>query len=128
MKLLLDTCTFLWVISDPDKLSKTAAEHFQDPGNSCYLSSVSTREIAVLVSVGRLTFSGSLAVFVPRERKRHRIRPLKLFESATLMANQLPAHHRDPFDRMLICQALTHDLTLVTPDSKIAQYAVPILW
>ena len=128
MKLLLDTCTFLWIASEPAKLSETAAELFQDENNTCYLSSVSAWEIAVVVSLGRVRFSESLEVVVPRIRKRHGIRTLKLLESATMMASRLPFIHRDPFDRMLICQAIAHGLTLLTPDQHIARYAVPVIW
>jgi len=127
MKLLLDTCTFIWIISEPTRLSATAFAHFHDPENICFLSSVSTWEIAVATGLGRLKFDAPIETFVPQERRRHRIRPLRLLESATLLASRLPTHHRDPFDRMLICQALAHGLTLVTPDAKIAQYSVPVL-
>jgi len=128
MKLLLDTCTFLWVVAQPEKLSRAALESFQDPGNVCYLSSVSTWEIGVLAGLGRLQFQEPIDRYVPRMRRLQRIRPLRLLEAATLLVGNLATHHRDPFDRMLICQALAHELTIITPDSKIAQYSVPVIW
>ena len=128
MKVLLDTCTFLWIIADPSKLSTTAVTHFQDASNTCYLSSVSTWEISVLVALGRLQFKDPIDLFLPRIRRRHGIKPLRLFESATLMAAKLPMHHRDPFDRMLICQALAHGFVLLTPDPEIAKYSATVIW
>jgi PIN domain nuclease of toxin-antitoxin system len=102
--------------------------HFQDANNTCYLSSVSSWEIAVLASLGRMQFHEPVERYVVRMRRRLRIRPLRLLESATLIVGRLPWIHRDPFDRMLICQAISHGMTLLTPDALIARYAVPVLW
>jgi PIN domain nuclease of toxin-antitoxin system len=128
MNLLLDTCTFIWVVSEPTKLPASALAYFQDPANICYLSSVSTWEIGVLAGLGRMHFAEPVERFVPRMRRLQRIRPLRLLESAALLSAKLPQHHRDPFDRMLICQAIAHGMTILTPDEKIAKYAVPVLW
>ena len=128
MKLLLDTCTFIWVVSDPTKLSASALAHFQDLANICYLSSVSTWEIGVLTGLGRMHFSEPIERYIPRMRRLQRIRPLRLLESATLLSSNLPPHHRDPFDRMLICQAMAHGMTLLTPDTQIAKYSAPVIW
>jgi PIN domain nuclease of toxin-antitoxin system len=128
MKLLLDTCTFIWVVSNPTKLSATALAHFEDRENVCYLSCVSTWEMAVLTGLGRMHFKEPIKRYVPRMRRSLRVRPLRLLERATLLADKLPMHHRDPFDRMLICQAIAHGLTLLTPDDNIAKYAVSVIW
>jgi PIN domain nuclease of toxin-antitoxin system len=66
--------------------------------------------------------------YVPAERQRHLIEPLPLDEIAVLALSRLPALHRDPFDRMLVCQSITHGMTLVTPDREIRQYPVPTFW
>ncbi len=128
MKLLLDTCTFLWIILDSPELSEEAQAAFVDPGNEVYLSAVSTWEIAVKQSLGRLRLPRDLHRFLPAQRKRHGIAPLPLHEEATLFLARLPGLHRDPFDRMLISQALHHGMLLVTPDDDIRRYAVPTLW
>ena len=128
MKLLLDTCTFLWITAEPSKMSQTAAEYFEDSKNVCYLSSVSAWEIAVLVLLGRISLTAPIEVLVPRVRRKHGIRTLKLTESAAMIACRLPPHHRDPFDRMLICQTTAHGMTILTPDAHIARYSVPVIW
>lgn len=128
MKVLLDTCTFLWVAADPDQLSEHATTCITDPGNDVFLSSVSSWEIAVKHQLGKLSLDRPPEQYVPAERSRHGIEPLALDEQATLYTHRLPAVHRDPFDRMLVCQALVGGMTLVTPDPQIAGYPVVVLW
>lgn len=128
MKLLLDTCTFLWVTLGDRALSRTARAAFSDPANEVYLSAISSWEIAVKHALGKLSLPEQPTVLVPKMRALHRVEPLALEEPATLAIAQLPDLHRDPFDRMLICQAIMGGLTLLTPDPLIRQYAVPTLW
>jgi PIN domain nuclease of toxin-antitoxin system len=128
LKLLLDTCTFLWIATGDAALSVNARDAVADPGNDVFLSAVSAWEIAVKSALGRLPLPQSPVVLVPDLRSRHRIEPLPLDERAALTVAQLPELHRDPFDRMLVCQAIMGGLTLVTPDSLIRQYPVPTLW
>jgi PIN domain nuclease of toxin-antitoxin system len=128
MNFLLDTCTFLWLATDPTRLSAAANVARADPGNTFTLSAVSAWEIGVLFSLGRLALSQPPVLFVPQERQLHRIGVLELSEDAATHVSNLPQHHRDPFDRMLVCQALIHGLTILTPDPVIRQYAVPTLW
>ncbi|MBI4583091.1 MAG: type II toxin-antitoxin system VapC family toxin [Planctomycetes bacterium] len=128
MKILLDTCTFLWILSDAPELSNLARQSFQDPANQIFLSAVSTWEIALKYSLGRLPLKTGPEVYIPLQRKKHGIQALPLHEKTTLHLSRLPNHHRDPFDRMLVCQAIVHGLRLLTPDPLIVQYPVPILW
>ena len=128
MKLLLDTCTFLWVIADDQALSSRARDLFVDPANEAYLSAVSVWEMAVKFSLGKLPLPKAPERFIPEQREQHGILPLMLEEQAALYLHRLPALHRDPFDRMLICQAIQHELTLLTPDHLITQYAVKTAW
>ncbi len=128
MKLLLDTCTFLWLISDAGELSPAARQLFQDPANRVFLSSVSAWEIAVKNDLGRLPLPDPAEQFVPAQRKLHAIESLPLEEGAALMLTKLPDYHRDPFDRMLVCQANYHGMTLLTPDAQIARYPVHSMW
>jgi PIN domain nuclease of toxin-antitoxin system len=128
MKLLLDTCTFLWLVTDDDSLSAEARRLFVDPANEVFLSSVSTWEIAVKHGLGKLPLPRPPAVFVPEERRRHQIEPLALDEGAALAVAKLPDLHKDPFDRMLVCQAVMAGLTLLTPDPLVTQYAVAAVW
>lgn len=128
MKLLLDTCTFLWVISDSENLSTHSRKLFADPENEVYLSPVSVWEIMVKHGLGRLPMPEPPQQFVPRYRKLHGIQTLPLDEDAVLQLPRLPSHHKDPFDRMLICQAIAHGITLLTPDAAIDQYPVKTIW
>lgn len=128
MRLLLDTCTFLWVATSPSELSSTARAAFAEPGNAAYLSSISAWEIAVKHRLGRLPLPEPPDRLIPRLRDAHAVAPLELSEAAALTECKLPPLHRDPFDRMLVCQAIVDGLVIVTPDEAIQQYPVRTLW
>ncbi|MEW6217964.1 MAG: type II toxin-antitoxin system VapC family toxin [Thermodesulfobacteriota bacterium] len=128
MNILLDTCTFLWLIADSPELSGPAREVFADPENEVYLSVASCWEIVVKWSMGRLALPEEPGRFLPRQRHQHEIEPLALVEEATWHLPKLPLLHKDPFDRILICQAIEHSLILLTPDPLITQYPVRTLW
>jgi len=128
MSILLDTCTFLWLIADAEQLSKTARKLFKDPDNEVYLSAVSTWEIVVKHVLGRLPLPHSPEQFIPEQRKSHGIDLLPLDEPATFHLLRLPPLHRDPFDRMLICQAIEKGLVILTPDPLITRYPVRTAW
>ncbi len=128
MRCLLDTCTFLWIITDSPELSPAVKELFVNPSNDVFLSAVSVWELSVKHALGKLPMPSSLDRFVVEQRERHRIVALPLDERAVVHLHKLPALHRDPFDRMLVCQAIEHDCILLTPDPLIAQYPVRIQW
>jgi PIN domain nuclease of toxin-antitoxin system len=85
---------------------------FVDPDNEIYLSSVSTWEIAIKHALGRLTLPDPPAKFIPAQRKQHGIDALALDEESTLQLARLPALHKDPYDRMLVCQAVVQNLVI----------------
>ena len=128
MKFLLDTCTFLWLVRGDPALSPVARKEILEPTNELFLSVISSWEIGVKHSLGKLALPTAPSLFVPRERERHRIESLPLGESAALAASSLPPHHKDPFDRLLLGQALATGLVLLTPDPLMKPYAVPLLW
>lgn len=128
MRLLLDTCTFLWIAADAPQLSRRSRELFAAPEHEVFLSSVSAWEIAVKTALGRLPLPEPCDRFVPAVREAHAIAPLPLDETACLLLPRLPAVHRDPFDRMLVCQAMAGGLVLLTPDLDIARYPVRTEW
>jgi PIN domain nuclease of toxin-antitoxin system len=128
MRILLDTCTFLWLILGADDLSDRARQLFVDPDNEVYLSVVSAWEIAVKYAIGRLDLPEEPRLYIPEQRERHRIQSLFLGEEASLQVSSLPGIHNDPFDRMLISQALIHGLTILSPDHLIKKYPVKIIW
>ncbi len=128
MRLLLDTCTFLWLIIGSEELTSRAKDLFTDPDNEVFLSAVSAWEISVKHAIGRLDLPEAAQVFIPRQREQHQIQSLPLVEQAALQVSSLPGIHSDPFDRMLISQALYHALTIVSPDEMIRKYPVRTTW
>lgn len=128
MTVLLDTCSFLWLLLDAPRLSANAREIFADPDNRVFLSAVSAWEIAIKHAAGRLFLPRAPAKFIPARRLVYRIESLPLDEAAALHAARLPRLHGDPFDRMLVCQAIVHGLAILTPDESIAQYPVRVVW
>ena len=127
-RLLLDTCTFLWICLGSRELSDTARELFEDPGNDVFLSVVSGWEIAVKHGLGNLPLPERPEIWVPRMREESGVEPLELEEEAVLQLPKLPHLHRDPFDRMLVCQAVAEGLTLLTPDGEITQSPIRCRW
>jgi PIN domain nuclease of toxin-antitoxin system len=128
MKLLLDTCTFLWIAAEPERVSKAATEAFLDPANERFLSAASAWEIAVKYSLGRLPLPRNPQFFIAQVREKSGVVALAIDEESALHTARLPKLHTDPFDRMLVAQAIVHGLTVVTPDEAIAQYPVRLLW
>jgi len=128
MKILLDSCSFLWIIQDHSNLSDKAKMLFTDSSNEVYLSSISTWEILLKNSLGRLDLPASPDKFIQKQRIAHGIQALALEEDAISHLLKLPHYHNDPFDRMLVCQAINHGLTILTPDKAIAQYPVLTVW
>ncbi len=128
MNILLDICVFLWIVRDPQQLSAIARALVTDSSHMLYLSVISAWEIAVKHGLGRLPLAEPPHIYVPTERDKHDILSLELHEAAVLELRRLPKHHQDPFDRMLIGQAIAHGLTLLIPDSHIQAYPVRTAW
>ena len=127
MRILLDTCEFLWLVSGDSRLPAAVASAVRNPGNQVFLSAVSFWEISIKHSLGKLPLPQPPAQFIPLQREEHLIAPLALDEAAVAYLSGLPALHRDPFDRMLICQAQARGLTLASSDPLIRQYPVALL-
>ena len=127
MKLLLDTCSFLWLAGGAS-LSAAAAAAVRDPANEVLLSAVSTWEIATKYRTGRLPLPEPPDRLIPTERHLRGVSALAFDEESALQVLRLPSLHRDPFDRMLIAQAIAGGLAIVTPDPLITQYPVRGLW
>lgn len=128
MKLLLDTCTFLWITLDAPELSADARRLFADPANDVFLSAVSAWEISVKYSLGKLPLHQTPELFIPQSRTAHGVASLPLSEAAVVRPSAIPEFHKDPFDRMLVCQAIAEGLTLLTPDPAIRAYPVGTIW
>ena len=124
MKILLDTHIFLWFISKDSRLAQNVRDLIRDRDNEVYLSVVSVWETIVKYQLGKLPLQESPEVYLPKQRDRHQISSLNLDENSVTQLTRLPLLHRDPFDRMLICQAWQHNLTIATVDSAIRAYPV----
>lgn len=125
---LLDTCTFLWLVAGDDALPGTVQETVRNPDNAIFLSAVSAWEIIVKNQAGKLPLPQKAEVFISRQRENHLLASLPLLEAHVLTLAKLPGFHRDPFDRMLVCQAIAEGLTILTPDEAISQYPVRVAW
>jgi PIN domain nuclease of toxin-antitoxin system len=127
MRLLLDTHVFLWYISADPKLPAAFRTAIQDPANAVFLSVASVWEAVIKYSLGKLPLPAPPEEYLPRQRELHGIATLPLEEGALTHLAKLPPLHRDPFDRILVAQALQHDLTMVTVDSAVKAYPVKLL-
>ena len=123
MKLLLDTHIFLWALSEPNRLSQKQVIAMEDPTNTVYVSSISITEISIKASLSKLEL-----VFDPLDAaEKSGFEMLDFSAKDALILTDLPFHHRDPFDRMLITQAISRKLIIATQDSIIDRYDCQIL-
>jgi len=127
MKLLLDTHIFLWFISADSRLPILFRDAIREPNNTVFLSVASLWEIIIKYNLGKLPLPQSPEIYIPRQRQFHRIRSLPINESSLKYLVSLPNLHRDPFDHILISQALNSNSILVTVDPEIMNYNVPYL-
>src|SRR5579863_3939123 len=118
MRILLDTHVVLWWLNDDPSLGTKARCLIGDPANTIFLSSVSTWEIWLKKSLGKLVLPDDFEAWLAKEE----FEPLPLTAAHTRLVAELPWHHRDPFDRMLIAQAVVADLILLTSDERLSAY------
>lgn len=128
MRLLLDTHVFLWWTMDSPQLSSAARTAIADRNTECWISAASTWELAIKCSLGKLVVQGSLDRFVRQQMTANRFGSLPVELSHTLRVADLPWHHRDPFDRLLVAQCQVEGLTLVSADAALQAYELPLLW
>lgn len=128
MQALMDTHTFLWWNDNDPQLSQAAGRFIQDPNNTLYLSVASVWEIAIKVQTGKMTLNLPPDVYVHTHIQANHIKVLPINIRHTLQVYNLPLHHRDPFDRILIAQAQVENLPILTIDAIIQQYAVQTIW
>jgi PIN domain nuclease of toxin-antitoxin system len=128
MKLLLDTHAFIWWDSEPDKLSPLALAACQDRANTLLLSVASVWEMQIKIQLGKLKLNLPLAEVIDDQRKANNIEILPVLLAHVFALQNLPTHHKDPFDRMLIAQANVENAALVSNDPLFAQYLIKLLW
>ncbi len=120
--ILLDTCTLLWLTSDPSQLSKKAQEKIRENNDSLFVSSISAFEIAIKVKKKKLILPMKINHWFEETLDFHGIEEISIDSSLLIRAAELPPHHQDPCDRIMIATAESHRLILLTPDSLIKQY------
>ncbi len=126
MKLLLDTCTVIWLLTGERILPEGVRAAIDE--REVFLSAASAWEIAIKHARGALRFSRSPEGLVPAARERYGFQSLPIDEASALHVAKLPRLHSDPFDRMLVSQAIVHGLTIVTPDPLVTQYPARTMW
>jgi len=128
MKYLIDTHTFLWWITDSSSLSKKAREIIGKAGNDLFWSVASSWEVAIKNKLGRLPLPEVPSVFITSELFKNRVESIQISNDHAFAAGQLPFHHKDPFDRMLISQAQMEDMVILSSDNVFQQYEVKTVW
>lgn len=128
MKILLDTAAFYCLTIEKDRLSQKVQALCRNADTQLFLSSLSVAEMMIKHSSGKFPLPKDPSEFIPEERILHHILPLELDEQSALLLSTLPLIHKDPFDRLLICQAIVHEMTILTPDTHMQQYPVSVLW
>ena len=128
MNLLLDSHTFVWAHEEPHKLSVNSALEILNPSNQIFLSIASVWELQIKIALGKFRFSDTLENVIAQEQLKNDLHILPIELSHALYIENLPLHHKDPFDRLLISQAIVENMTLVSVDVNFAKYQVNLLW
>jgi len=128
MKFLLDTNVFLWALSEEYKLNPAAQEILKSSTSELYFSAVGSWEIAIKFALGSLPLPKAPSEYIPHALRVWALRALDITHEHALRAGELPVHHRDPFDRMLIAQALSEQMTLLTADRVFQKYKLDLIF
>ncbi|MDR1854564.1 MAG: type II toxin-antitoxin system VapC family toxin [Azoarcus sp.] len=133
MNVLLDTCALIWTLTDDPKLSQTARAILRDPATVTHVSAVSLLEMAIKISIGKLAIEGVSLPSLPDVLTAHGARLIAVEPAEAVALAALPFYdgHHDPFDRLLVVQAMRRNLTLVSPDDKIPHYrqhGLALIW
>ena len=128
MTLLLDTCAFIWLTQEPAKLSAVAQAAIDDSANILVLSQASAWEMHLKHHAGKLSLPDPPRQWIPRQMAAWKIQEKAITLQAIHRTSDLPDLHRDPFDRMLIAQAMEENLTIVSPDQFFPGYGVKMIW
>ena len=128
MRLLLDTCVFLWLASEPSRLSSAATSALDDEQNELFLSDVSIWEITLKHKAGKLPLPDTPGRWVPDELQFHGIQSVPMISAAMFFAVELPGDHRDPFDRLIAAHAQLGGFQLVSPDDAFKTLGIDCLW
>ncbi len=128
MRYLLDTCSFIWLVAEPTKLSEEAASRLDSEGSTVVVSDVTTLEITLKWTAGKLSLPEPPRRWIEHQLRVWAFEQVPLSREDIYRASELPMHHTDPFDRLLVATALNHDASIVTPDELIHAYPVAWTW
>ena len=128
MNVLLDTHAFIWWIQDNPRLSDTARNIISDAGNTILLSTASFWEMSIKIQLGKLSLADNSLKFIENQVVINNFEHLPISIAHTWSLQQLPVHHKDPFDRMLITQSRQNELPIITCDPAFDSYAVDCIW
>ncbi|MGI8638337.1 MAG: type II toxin-antitoxin system VapC family toxin [Pyrinomonadaceae bacterium] len=128
MNLLSDTHAFIWSFSNTKKLPPTVAGEVKNPANQVFLSVASVWEMQIKIKLEKMVFNDTLENIITEQQTVNNIQILPVELSHALYLENLPLHHKDPFDRLLISQAIVENMTLVSADANFAKYQVKLLW
>lgn len=128
MSYLLDTHTFLWIAGDLSALSETVFRIAEDKNNQLFLSAASGWEIAMLQRLNRVELPDTPQRFVPEAMQKLSVLPIPIGFTTAITAVTLPFIHRDPFDRIIIAEALKEKMTVLTRDKRFLEYGVNVVW
>lgn len=128
MKVLLDTHAFLWWITEDPKLSSKASEIIREGNNELYFSAASGWEIAIKAQLNRIRLPGPPGIFISEQLRINGIQSLPILMSHALHVYNLPEHHRDPFDRILVVQSQLEGLPILTVDPSFSLYEIEVIW
>jgi PIN domain nuclease of toxin-antitoxin system len=126
--LLLDTCALIWFFAGSGRINDRLQELLTDPTNEVKMSDISVLELVIKYQLGKLDWQQSPSRLLPVLARKHRLTTAPLTQEAIYYLEQLPLLHRDPFDRLLVAQAVTSGCALVTCDPLICQYPVQTIW
>ena len=128
MKILLDTSSWLWSLTDPERLNKRARDILSNRSHTLYLSAASSWEIVIKAALGKLPLPEPPEKYIPSRMAAMDVLGLAVEHAHALRVSALPAHHRDPFDRILVAQAQVESLTILTVDRVFRAYDVKVIW
>jgi PIN domain nuclease of toxin-antitoxin system len=128
MKFLVDTNVFLWALAEEHKLNSNAQEILKSTLSELYFSAAGSWEIAIKFALGSLPLPKPPSEYIPHALRVLAVRALDITHEHALRASELPVHHRDPFDRLLIAQAMTEQMTLLTADRALQKYKVDLIF
>ena len=128
MKVLLDTCTLVWLTQEPRRLSSACRRAIDEPATELVVSHASVWELALKSGAGKFAFPMPLRRWLHEQQKQWRFEYLSVSLEHVLKTTELARHHVDPFDRLLVAQAMAENVSVLTPDEHIARYPVHAIW